>query len=77
MSERFSLSQEEEALLRQTLFRKAKKGDEKAKQELQKLYGMRLWSEKNGRSWSMIRPNAGKGRVGKRDWRYGESRLTF
>ena len=37
MGEKWSLSQEEEALLRQTLFRKAKKGDEKAKQEVQKI----------------------------------------
>lgn len=46
MSERFSLSQEEEALHRQELLRKARKGDEKAKKELQDVYGVRLWSEK-------------------------------
>ena len=39
-----SLSQEE-GLHRQSLFRKARKGDEKAKQELQEVYGVRLWSE--------------------------------
>jgi hypothetical protein len=46
MGEKWSLSQEEEDLHRQTLFRKARKGDEKAKQELQDVYGVRLWSEK-------------------------------
>ena len=46
MSERFSLSQEEEAQFRQGLLRKARKGDEKAKQELQNIYNVRIWSEK-------------------------------
>lgn len=41
----WSLSQEEEDLNRQSLFRKARKGDEKAKLELQEIYGVRLWSE--------------------------------
>jgi hypothetical protein len=41
----WSLSQEEEDMHRQSLFRKARKGDEKAKQELQEVYGVRLWSE--------------------------------
>lgn len=41
----WSLSQEEEDLNRQSLFRKARKGDEKAKLELQEVYGVRLWSE--------------------------------
>jgi hypothetical protein len=45
MAAQWSLSQEEEDLHRQTLFRKARKGDEKAKQELQEVYGVRLWSE--------------------------------
>ena len=45
MGEKWSLSQEEEDLHRQSLFRKARKGDEKAKQELQNVYGVRLWSE--------------------------------
>jgi len=44
--EKWSLSKEEEDLRRQSLFRKARKGDEQAKQELQKVYGVRLWSEK-------------------------------
>ena len=63
MSERFSLSQEEEAVLRQTLFRKAKKGDEKAKQELQKIYGVRLWSEKERAKLVYDTPKRGKGKV--------------
>jgi hypothetical protein len=46
MPAQWSLSQEEEDLHRQLLFRKARKGDEKAKQELQEVYGVRLWSEK-------------------------------
>lgn len=41
-----SMTQEEEDVHRQRLFRKARKGDEKAKQELQEIYGVRLWSEK-------------------------------
>jgi len=45
MAQRWSLSQEEEDLHRQGLFRKARKGDEKAKLELQEVYGVRLWSE--------------------------------
>ncbi len=44
MGAQWSLSQEEEDLNRQRLFRKARKGDEKAKQELQELYGVRLWA---------------------------------
>lgn len=45
MGAQWSLSQEEEDMHRQSLFRKARKGDEKAKQELQEVYGVRLWSE--------------------------------
>jgi hypothetical protein len=45
MGAQWSLSQEEEDLHRQGLFRKARKGDEKAKLELQEVYGVRLWSE--------------------------------
>lgn len=45
MGAQWSLSQEEEDMHRQSLFRKARKGDEKAKLELQEVYGVRLWSE--------------------------------
>ena len=45
MGAQWSLSQEEEDMQRRSLFRKARKGDEKAKQELQEVYGVRLWSE--------------------------------
>ena len=45
MGAQWSLSQEEDDMDRQSLFRKARKGDEKAKQELQEVYGVRLWSE--------------------------------
>ncbi len=45
MGAQWSLSQEEEDLHRQRLFRKARKGDEKAQAELQEVYGVRLWSE--------------------------------
>ena len=65
MSERFSLSQEDEVLRRQTLFRKAKKGDEKAKQELQKTYGVRLWSEKERATLVYETPKRGKGKARK------------
>ena len=41
----WSLSQEEEDMHRQSLFRKARKGDAKAAQELQEVYGVRLWAE--------------------------------
>lgn len=40
------LSKEEEDLRREELFREARKVDEQAKQELLKVYGVRLWSEK-------------------------------
>jgi len=47
MGEKWSLSQEEEDLHRQGLFRKARMGDKKATQELQDVYGVRIWSEKD------------------------------
>jgi hypothetical protein len=45
MGEQWSTTQEEEELYRKQLFRKAKRGDAKAKQELAMTYGVRLWSE--------------------------------
>ena len=45
MGAQWPLSQEEEDLERQKLFRKARKGDAKAAQELQDVYGVRLWVE--------------------------------
>lgn len=60
MGEKWSLSQEEEDLHRQTLFRKARKGDAKAKQELQDLYGVRLWSEKERAKLVYDTPKRGK-----------------
>ena len=45
MGAQWSLSQEEEDMHRQSLCRKARKGDEKAKQELQEVYGERLRAE--------------------------------
>ena len=60
MSERFSLSQEEEAQFRQSLLRKARKDDEKAKQELQTIYGVRLWSEKERAKLVYENPKGGK-----------------
>lgn len=45
MGAQWSLSQEEEDMQRRSLFRKARTGDEKAKLELQEVYGVRLWSE--------------------------------
>lgn len=45
MRDQWSLSQEEEDMNRRMLFRKARKGDSKAKQELETTYGVRLWTE--------------------------------
>ena len=60
MGEKWSLSQEEEDLHRQGLFRKARKGDEKAKQELQEVYGVRLWSEQERAKLVYDNPKRGK-----------------
>ena len=60
MGENWSLSQEEEDLHRQGLFRKARKGDEKAKQELQEVYGVRLWSEQERAKLVYETPKRGK-----------------
>jgi hypothetical protein len=60
MAENWSLSQEEEDLHRQALFRKARKGDAKAKQELQETYGVRLWSEKERATLVYDNPKRGK-----------------
>ena len=60
MGENWSLSQEEEDLHRQGLFRKARKGDEKAKQELQETYGVRLWSEQERAKLVYDTPQRGK-----------------
>lgn len=60
MGEKWSLSKEEEDLRRQDLFRKARKGDENAKQELQKVYGVRLWSEKERAKLVYDAPKGGK-----------------
>ncbi|MDK2743403.1 MAG: hypothetical protein H8K03_00865 [Nitrospira sp.] len=46
MAHPWSGNQEEEDEHRQSLFRKARKGDDKARLELQEDYGVRLWSEK-------------------------------
>lgn len=60
MGETWSLNQEEEDLHRQSLFRKARKGDEKAKQELQDIYGVRLWSEQERAKLVYDTPKRGK-----------------
>lgn len=60
MPAQWSLSQEEEDLHRQLLFRKARKGDEKAKQELQEVYGVRLWSEEERAKLVYENPKGGK-----------------
>jgi hypothetical protein len=60
MGEKWSLSQEEEDLHRQGLFRKARKGDEKAKQGLQETYGVRLWSEQERAKLVYDTPKRGK-----------------
>jgi hypothetical protein len=60
MAQRWSLSQEEEDLHRHLLFRKARKGDEKAKLELQEVYGVRLWSEQERSVLVYDTPKRGK-----------------
>ncbi|MDH4081922.1 MAG: hypothetical protein OEV99_00420 [Nitrospira sp.] len=60
MGAQWSLSQEEEDLNRQRLFRKARKGDEKAKLELQEVYGVRLWSEHERAELVYENPRAAK-----------------
>ena len=65
MGEKWSLTQEEEDQHRQLLFRKARKGDEKAKQELQEVYGVRLWSEKERAQLVYDTPKRGKGKASK------------
>ena len=45
MALHWPLGGEEEALVRGSLFRKARKSDKKAKRELQDTYGVRLFSE--------------------------------
>ena len=60
MPAQWSLSQEEEDLHRQLLFRKARKGDEKATLELQEVYGVRLWSEKERAVLVYDTPKRGK-----------------
>ncbi len=60
MAAQWSLSQEEEDLHRQRLFQKARKGDAKAKAELQEVYGVRLWSEKERAALVYDTPKRGK-----------------
>ncbi|WHZ29785.1 MAG: hypothetical protein OJF51_004587 [Nitrospira sp.] len=62
MGAQWSLSQEEEDMQRQSLFRKARKGDEKAKLELQEVYGVRLWSEQERAALVYDNPKRGKQR---------------
>jgi hypothetical protein len=57
---RLCLSHEEEAQFRQSLLEKASKGDEKAQQELQETYGVRLWSEQERAKLLYENPKAGK-----------------
>lgn len=65
MGDTWSLNQEEEELHRQTLFRKARKGDAQAAQELQNTYGVRLWSEKERAKLVYDTPKRGKGKARK------------
>jgi len=45
MEHQWSVTQEDEESYRRGLFTQARKGDVKAKEELQQTYGVRLWSE--------------------------------
>ncbi|MBX3330553.1 MAG: hypothetical protein KF722_09145 [Nitrospira sp.] len=65
MGDTWSVNQEEEELHRQTLFRKARKGDAHAAQELQNTYGVRLWSEKERATLVYDTPKRGKGKARK------------
>ena len=67
MAEHWSLSQEEEDMTRRQLFRKARKGDAKAKQELAVTYGVRLWSEQERSQlvYEHLTPKRGKAQRGK------------
>lgn len=60
MGAQWSLSQEEEDMHRQSLFRKARKGDEKAAQELHEVYGVRLWSEQERAALTYENPRFAK-----------------
>jgi hypothetical protein len=60
MGEKWSLNQEEEDQHRQLLFRKARKGDEKARKELQEVYGVRVWSEQERAKLVYTTPERGK-----------------
>lgn len=53
-------NQEEEDLYRHRLLRKARKGDEQAKQELREVYGVRLWSEQERATLVYDAPTRGK-----------------
>ena len=66
MGAQWSLSQEEEDMHRQSLFRKARKGDEKAKLELQEIYGVRLWSEQERAALTYENPRHAARRSNKR-----------
>ena len=63
MALHWPLGGEEEALHRQSLFRKARKGDKKAKNELQEVYGVRLFSEQERAklAYDMSRPAPKRG----------------
>lgn len=67
MEEHWSLNQEEEDSNRRNLFRKARKGDAKAKQELASTYGVRLWSEQERARlvYENRKPKRGKPKQGK------------
>ena len=64
MALHWPLGGEEEALHRQGLFRKARKGDEKARKELQEVYGVRLFSERERATlaYDISRPAAKPGK---------------
>ena len=66
MALHWPLGGEEEALVRGSLFRKARKGDKKAKQELAETYGVRLFSEHERAKLVYSTPQPKKPRRGKR-----------
>jgi hypothetical protein len=66
MGEQWSTTQEEEELYRKQLFRKAKRGDAKARRELHETYAVRIWSEQERAGLVYENPKFKPERVGKK-----------
>ncbi|MGC4098231.1 MAG: hypothetical protein QM706_14045 [Nitrospira sp.] len=64
MAEKLSLGRAAEAQLRQNLLLKARTGDKHATQELQTIYNVRIWSDKERATlvYSTPEPKANRGK---------------